>query len=84
MELDLKMIEAQREEHEAWLVFVEEWKKVFPNEDMNDSKFNPLIKSIEAWAEFLVVIRSQQDSVDRVIALQGKINAYADAKDAVR
>lgn len=85
MELDAKMFVAQNDEHEAWLDFVKEWNLLHPQPagfNLNAKICNPLVKAIEVWGERLVALRVQQDDVDRVIALQDKLNAYADAKSA--
>lgn len=48
-------------EAEAWQRVVAEWRAVFPGVDLNDAKFNPLVKAIELWGEQLVALRSTQE-----------------------
>src|SRR4051812_45094193 len=63
-------------EAEARQRVVAEWRAVFPGADLNDAKFDPLIKAIELWGEHLVALRAAQDQevVDR--ALHDKLVAY--------
>ena len=82
----IDQVQAASEEHEAWQKVVEEWNVLHPQPggfNLNGKICQPLVKAIELWGERLVGLRVQQDSVDRVIALQDKINAYADAKAGV-
>lgn len=67
------MQDAMGAEHQAWLDMVADFRELGIN--VNDEKYNPLVKSICLWGERLVYLRVNQTVQIRVNAL---LNARAD------
>lgn len=76
---DLTFLKLQTDEHEAWKTFINEWRALgLP--DINDAAYDPMVRSIEVWAERLVTLRGSQSEATRAIALADKMLAYERAK----
>jgi hypothetical protein len=58
-------------EWRAWQLVVEQFRKL--GLDINEDKFNPLIRCIEAWGELLVELRMDQTGFEREQARQEKL-----------
>lgn len=66
---------ATDDEWMGWQTVVAEWQRTI-GEDMNDSRFTPLVKAIEAWAELLVALRVTQSEDQRASARAEKLGGY--------
>ena len=73
-------VRAMEDEHKAWLLVGQEWRAALPDADMNAAAFDPLIRAVEVWAEFLVELRLTQTDTARAIARRDKFGAYLHAK----
>lgn len=62
-------------EHEAWKRAMDEWKKLRLG-DLNDERYNPFVRAIEAWGEHLVVLRRWGSDADRAKWLDEAEQAY--------
>jgi hypothetical protein len=47
----------QNVEWEAWQEIMAEWKKLFPDLDINNERYNPLINSIKDWSDTYAALR---------------------------
>ncbi len=59
-----------------------EFNRVFPDADINDERFNPLVRALELWGERLVALRVMlPHTIDK--ALEEHVLAYVRA-DVIR
>ena len=60
--MDMPDLRAMEDEHAAWQVAVGEWAKAHDLEpsDINDSRYTPFVRAVEAWGEQLVALRLTQ------------------------
>lgn len=74
MEPPFVMDPVMRKEWDAWQVVVAEWKTACG--DINDPKFNRLVRSLRLWGENLAIMRSTQKKQNRDWALRDAQEAY--------
>lgn len=81
MLLDADEIKRSNDEHKAWLLFVQEWRLLNPGADINEAKYDPMIRAIQAWGELLVDIRVHQSDVQKGIARADALANYLQAAE---
>jgi hypothetical protein len=67
--------ESMRQEWEAWQTVVREWPG-----DINDPRYTRVVKAIQRWGEWLVLLRVEQEPEIRQQAMKMAEAAYEKAK----
>lgn len=68
--------EITQAEWDAWQLVVKHWPG-----DINNTEFNLVVKAIQLWGEYLVILRVKQDQDTRDRALQSYQTQYRLALD---
>jgi hypothetical protein len=73
--MDMPDFMATDGEWKGWQNVMAEWKRTIGT-DVDDKRYDPLIKAIEAWGELLVDLRLTQTETQRTVARAEKLGAY--------
>lgn len=74
------MFDAMNTEYDAWQDVVKEFRNL--SMDMNDKRYDPLIKSVCVWGERLHALRAEQSAKVVETALIQYLDQYETAKKA--